>query len=59
MVPNANDPNGHVNVTSLLEDYKFFKSLGLVQGDVDVEKVVDPSFAAAAVKKLGRYKANN
>lgn len=57
MVPNGNDPNGRVNVASIVDDYKFFRAKGLVQSDVDAEKIVDMSFADAAVKKLGPYRA--
>jgi NitT/TauT family transport system substrate-binding protein len=52
-VPNYVDPNGQVNLTGLKRDYDFFKQQGLLQGDVDVNKMVDSSFAKAAVEKLG------
>ncbi|MQA97649.1 MAG: ABC transporter substrate-binding protein [Streptosporangiales bacterium] len=52
-VPNYVDPNGAVNIAGLKRDYAFFKQQGLLQGDVDVAKLVDPSFAKAAVAKLG------
>ncbi|HWZ48162.1 MAG TPA: ABC transporter substrate-binding protein [Herbaspirillum sp.] len=50
------NPNGAVDVSSLRNDLAFFKSEGLVKGDVAVEQVIDNSFAAAAAKDLGPYK---
>ena len=50
------DPDGKVDMPSLKSDYELYKSLGLVQGDVKVEDVVDMSFADAAVKELGPYR---
>ena len=38
-------------------DYDFFKEQKLIEGSVKVEDVVDDSFAGAAVKSLGPYKA--
>lgn len=55
IVPNYVDPDGKVNVESLKKDYAFFKEQGLLQSDVDVSGIVDPSFAKAAVGKLGEY----
>ena len=52
-VPNYVDPDGKVNVAGLKRDYDFFKQQGLLQGDVDVDEMVDSSFAEAAVAKLG------
>lgn len=56
-IPAYNDPNGRVNMQSITEDYNFYKSTGLLEGDVRLENVVDPSFAQAAVKELGPYRA--
>jgi NitT/TauT family transport system substrate-binding protein len=50
------DPNGRVNVKSLTEDYNIYKQFGLINGNVDVEKIVDMSFVDAAVKTLGPYR---
>jgi NitT/TauT family transport system substrate-binding protein len=46
MIPSFCNPNGEVNVESL-------------QKDITVEAVVDPSFARAAVAKLGPYRPAN
>ncbi len=54
--PNGNDPDGRVNVTSLRKDLAFFKSVGLVTGNVTADGVHDGSFVDAALKTVGRYK---
>jgi NitT/TauT family transport system substrate-binding protein len=55
-VPNGVDPNGRVNMASLKKDHDFFAAQGLLKGEVAVEKLVDLSFADAAVAKLGPYR---
>lgn len=55
VVPNGNDPNGHVNDASLATDLAFFKQEKYVTAPVTVAQVLDKSFAEAAVKKLGTY----
>lgn len=59
MVPFAVNPNGHVNDTTLKNDYKFFRERGLIDGKVTVDQVIDSSFANHAVETLGPYKAAN
>ena len=59
ITPAGNDPNGRVNAASLKHDQDFYRELGLLTGNVDVDKVVDYSFADAAVKALGPYKRMN
>jgi NitT/TauT family transport system substrate-binding protein len=49
------DPDGKVNVDSLTEDLSIFASEGLIEGKVDMAKVVDMSFVDAAVKAMGSY----
>jgi NitT/TauT family transport system substrate-binding protein len=56
MIPFAVNPNGHVNKASLRNDYDFFKSRGLINGNVSVDQVIDNSFADEAVHALGVYK---
>jgi NitT/TauT family transport system substrate-binding protein len=56
MVPFAANPNGHVNKATLANDYDFFKSRGLIHGNVAVDQVIDNSFADEAVRQLGVYK---
>ena len=50
------NPDGAVDIPSLKNDLVFFKSQGLVKGEVSVDQVLDNSFAAAAAKELGPYK---
>jgi NitT/TauT family transport system substrate-binding protein len=56
IVPNGCHPDGKVFEASLKKDLQFFKDEGLIQGDVTVERVLDNSFASAAVAELGPYK---
>ena len=49
-------PDGTVDVPSLKNDQAFFKSEGLVKGEVTVDQALDTSFAVAAAKELGPYK---
>lgn len=57
MIPNGVDPNGAVDMQSLRADLKYFTDHGYLERPVKVEDVVDSSFATAAVKVLGPYKA--
>lgn len=56
IVPNGCNPNGKVNEVSLRKDFEFYKSQGLIEGNVTVEKALDNSFAEATVKELGPYR---
>lgn len=56
VTPNGINPNGHVLFPSMHTDFDFFKTQGLIEGNVRVEDVVDDSFAAQAVRQLGPYK---
>ncbi len=49
------DPDGKLNIASLREDIDIFIKEGLIEGKVDANKVIDTSFAEAAVKDLGPY----
>jgi NitT/TauT family transport system substrate-binding protein len=49
------DPNGRVSLASLNADQDYYLGAGLQQTPVDFDRVVDPSFAAAAVQQLGVY----
>jgi NitT/TauT family transport system substrate-binding protein len=58
MVPSWVDPNGEVNLASLRKDLAFFRQLGMIERkDIDVEAVLDDTFAKAAVLQLGPYQA--
>ncbi|HCA85838.1 MAG TPA: ABC transporter substrate-binding protein [Streptomyces sp.] len=55
LVANYVHPDGEVNLDSLRQDHAFFEQQGWMEGEVSVRDLVDPSFAEAAVKKLGLY----
>jgi NitT/TauT family transport system substrate-binding protein len=56
MIPSYCNPNGEVNVASLRKDLDFFREQGLIEKkDMSADAAVDPSFARAAVAKLGPY----
>jgi NitT/TauT family transport system substrate-binding protein len=56
IVPNGVDPDGRINLPTLVEDFEVYKSRGWITSDVRVEQVVDMSFVEAAIKDLGPYK---
>lgn len=47
-VPSYVSPTAQVNATSLKRDYAFFKAAGLTKGNVDVDALIDNSFAKKA-----------
>jgi len=55
ITPTGIDPDGKVNQQSLAYDLAFYTEQGLIHGKIDLDAVVDPSFAAAAVKELGPF----
>lgn len=56
ITPNGCNPDGNFNVASLRKDLDFFKERGLIEGNVNVDQVIDASFVNAALKELGPYK---
>jgi NitT/TauT family transport system substrate-binding protein len=56
ITPTGMNPDGRVNVQSLADDLAFYSEQGLVKGKIDFDRLVDHSFADAAVKALGPYK---
>jgi NitT/TauT family transport system substrate-binding protein len=58
IVPNFVDPNGAVNLDSMKKDYAFFEEQGFLESSVEIEDIVDPSFAEAAVEELGAFEGN-
>jgi len=54
MEPTWADPNGGVNVESLRDVQRWYVGRGEQSGEVDFDRVVDPSFADYAVARLGR-----
>jgi NitT/TauT family transport system substrate-binding protein len=57
ITPNGVDPNGRVNLSGFRRDLAFYRSEGLLTGDVTPEQVIDPSYVEAALKTLGPYRA--
>ncbi len=53
--PAAIDPDGRVDVASLKDNQDWFVRQGFVQTPVDVDRIVDTSFADAAVQRFGPY----
>ena len=49
------DPNGQVDQASLVEQLDWYERQGLVTGIVDLDRVVDRSYADFALQRLGRY----
>jgi NitT/TauT family transport system substrate-binding protein len=56
VTPNADDPNGRLNLGSMRDDFATYKDLGLIQGATRADDAVDTSFATEALKTLGTYK---
>ncbi len=56
VVPSACSPDGEPNVEGMQKDLSFAQSLGLVEKQVTVDKVLDLSFLKAALVELGPYK---
>lgn len=56
-IPYGTDPNGALNVDSMRRDLKTFREFGFSRGSLKIEQAIDSSFAAEAVKELGRYKS--
>ncbi len=52
----ACNPDGTPHVESLRADLETFRAQGLVDGPVDLDKVIDLSFLNAALAELGPYK---
>ena len=57
MVAHWCNPDGQIDMASLKKDLAFFREQGDVKADIKPEQVVDTSFAEAALKELGPYKA--
>ena len=55
----ACNPDGTINIDSLKRDLGVLKREKLIEGEVDVDKVVDLSFLQAVLKDLGPYKKAN
>ena len=56
ITPTGMNPDGRVNKASLNYDLAFYIEQGLIKGIVNLDDVIDSSFADAAVHQLGPYK---
>jgi NitT/TauT family transport system substrate-binding protein len=56
VTPHGCDPDGKVNVASLRKDLTFYASQGLIEGKVDLEGIIDMSYAQEAMKALGPFR---
>ena len=56
VVPVGLSPDGLVNVQSLKDDAQWYQQRGYLKKPVDMDAIVDLSYARNAVKKLGPYK---
>jgi NitT/TauT family transport system substrate-binding protein len=56
ITPPGINPDGHVNAQSLAYDLAFYREQGLIKGAVNLDEVLDASFADAVVKELGPYR---
>ena len=52
----ACNPDGTMNVDSLKTDLAVLKSEGLIEGEANVDKIVDLSFLRSVITELGPYK---
>ena len=55
MVPAGLDPDGKLDIQSMQSDLNYYVDSGQVQGQVDLNKLIDTSFEENAVKALGPY----
>jgi NitT/TauT family transport system substrate-binding protein len=56
ITPTGINPDGRINKASLLYDLAFYQQQGLIKGNVNLDEVLDESFAEAALKELGTYR---
>jgi NitT/TauT family transport system substrate-binding protein len=54
--PAGLDPNGHVDLPFLAECQRWFVARHYLDAPIDLSKLVDPSFAASTVSRLGEYR---
>ncbi|MBI2952986.1 MAG: ABC transporter substrate-binding protein [Chloroflexi bacterium] len=50
------NPDGYVNVDSLIRDYKWYRENADLKAEIDFKEIVDNSFLDFANQKLGKYK---
>jgi NitT/TauT family transport system substrate-binding protein len=54
MAPVGLDPEGRVNVDSLIEDQQFYVEKGTVPTPIDMRQIVDHSYVEHALRVLGQ-----
>lgn len=57
MIPTGLSPDGKLNLESLKNDAEWLHKKGYVKKTIDINQIVDTSFAENAAKKLGPYVA--
>jgi NitT/TauT family transport system substrate-binding protein len=55
----ARNPNGHINLPSLLDMQKYYLREGLATKEMPVDKLVDNEYVDYATQKLGPFKLEN
>jgi NitT/TauT family transport system substrate-binding protein len=58
VTPSGDNPNGHVYLDSMRQDFAYFKAQGIITGNVKPEDIVDDSFVSEVLKTIGPYKAH-
>lgn len=53
--PPGINPDGYVDAVSLRDNQEWFAQQGLVQTQIDMDRVIDNRFVDAALARLGRY----
>jgi NitT/TauT family transport system substrate-binding protein len=56
ITPTGMNPDGRVNRDSLAYDLAFYRAQGLIKGAINLDDVLDASFADEVVRELGPYK---
>jgi NitT/TauT family transport system substrate-binding protein len=56
IIPHYVDPDGKLGIESLEQDWAFYKSEGIISGEVTVGSIVDTSLVEAAIRELGPYR---
>jgi NitT/TauT family transport system substrate-binding protein len=56
IAPEVFNPDGYVNVDSVVADYEWYVANGFVKQQIDPRSVIDNQFVSYALEKLGRYR---
>jgi hypothetical protein len=55
----ARDPNGHINVASMLDMQAWYKKNKFTDAELPADQLADTSYADYAVRKLGPFVLEN